>query len=138
MGINLACQLLSNSVALVTETLVIVNLLDNTSLYTGHICKFFNNLFDIFNTCSTNKFNVYKNSLVNNVESLNYLKNDVHILNDIKYCDNKYIDQLPCLRVWRLNVNSLLLLLEDDIIVNNLHSMYLNILIRIFFFENEK
>ena len=127
MHVNLACQLLSNSVALGIETLIIVNLLDNTSLYTGHFCKFFNNLFDIFNSCANNKFNVYKNSLVNNFESLNYLKNAVHILNDIKYCDNKYIDQLPCLRGWRLNVNSLLLLLEDDIIVNNLHSMYLNI-----------
>ena len=31
MHVNLACQLLSNSVALGIETLIIVNLLDNTS-----------------------------------------------------------------------------------------------------------
>ena len=126
MRVNLACELLSNSVALGIETLVIVKLIEGDALYTSHFCKFFNNLFDIFNSSLSNKNIVYKNPLNNNIDSITFLQNSVNILNNIKYCDNKYTDQLPCLLGWRLNVNSLLLFLEDEIIVNNPFSIELN------------
>ena len=126
MRVNLACELLSNSVALGIETLVIVKLIEGDALYTSHFYKFSNNLFDIFNSSLSNKNIVYKNPLNNSIESLTFLQNSVNILNNIKYCDNKYTDQLSCLLGWGLNVNSLLLFLEDEIIVNNPFSIELN------------
>ena len=40
MRVNLACELLSNDVALGIETLVILKELDQEALYTGYFYKF--------------------------------------------------------------------------------------------------
>ena len=120
MRVNLACQILSNSVAMGIETLCIINNdLGEDAKYTGQFCKFFNDFFDIFNSDNKTNDNIYKNSFVNNETSHTFINEAKIILENIIYCDNKYKKNLPCLNGWKLNVNSLLELYKDEIINKN-------------------
>ena len=85
MRVNLACQILSNSVAMGIETLCIINNdLGEDAKYTGQFCKFFNDLFDIFNSDNKTNDNIYKNSFVNNETSHTFI-NEAKIILKILY-----------------------------------------------------
>ena len=113
MRVNLATQLLSQSVASGIRTIAILTKqLSKDSLYTADFCEFFNNLFDIFNSTDLNTSNPYKSVLVPNSISLDFLNNALNILNSITYNGSRYTNSLPCLLGWKCNVIAVLNLFD--------------------------
>ena len=113
MRVNLATQVLSQSVASGIRTIAILTKkLSKDSLYTADFCEFFNNLFDIFNSTDLNTSNPYKSVLVPNSISLDFLNNALNILNSITYNGSRYTNSLPCLLGWKCNVIAVLNLFD--------------------------
>ncbi|CAI6345839.1 unnamed protein product [Macrosiphum euphorbiae] len=103
MRVCLATQTLSNSVSAGILTLVSFNKLSARAAYTAKFVKFFNDLFDVFNSIKLNEPIVLKRPLTKNSLHWDFFKKALKFLSELKI-NNKRGSLPPCIIGWQENI----------------------------------
>lgn len=110
MRVRLAAQILSHSVASAINTLAELKIWKEeklrTALKTAEFIENFNNLFDIFNSKSFSESKPFSKPLSNNIKIWNFLDSCLIWLHKLKQKNKPITYQLPCIKAWQININS--------------------------------
>jgi len=112
MRVCLAAQTFSNSVSAGILTLVSFNRLNNKSTFTAKFVKFFNDLFDCFNSIKMSESVVLKRPITRNSKHWSFLEEAQIFLSTLKV-NNKRKNIPPCILGWQENINCIKLLYNE-------------------------
>ena len=110
MGVNLAVQVLSHSVAAGISTLVSLGHLPKEAEHTAIFIDHFDKLFNAFNSRSLKSKQPMGHGLSEKTSHAKFLKDSLLYLENVHIPSKK---ELPCLNGWKLSINALLGLWDD-------------------------
>lgn len=115
MKVSYAAQVCSHSVVVGMSTHVTLGALPNEAFGTIEVLELFNNLFDLFNSCSLGENRKYKKVFEGSEEQIKFLKDALQFLNELKVVSKNgqnVTNRLKFIKCWSVTINSLLKLWE--------------------------
>ena len=116
MKVNLAAQILSNTMSAALKTLIDQKLLNTDAEATRIFSQNINDLFDILNSNKIVNSYRFKNALRKNSDNIDKLIELSHWINELKIFNQKGEEKtktFKCLNGWQQTINAIIILVND-------------------------